>query len=397
MTDMTAYFDYNATAPVKPGVAAAMADALAIGGNPSSVHRNGRMAHAVIERARDQVSRLIGVEPHDIIFTSGGTEANNLALSTLARAGRRLIASAVEHPSVLGPAKRLKAQIAPVDGDGVVDLAELEKLLAADEAPAVVSIMFANNETGVVQPVAEAAEIAHRFGALAHCDAVQAPGRAALDMTALGVDFMSLSAHKMGGPMGCGALAAAAGGGGEISALFEGGGQERGLRPGTENVSGIAGFGVAAELALDDLARADEIRRSRDEMEARLTAAAPGARIIGDGAHRLNNTTCIAMAGVAKPGIAKAGIAKPGIDSETLVMALDLAGVAVSAGAACSSGKVTRSHVLAQMGVDARVADSAIRISLGWQTTPGDIERLIAAWTEIHGRLGSAEVALSAA
>ena len=372
MTDMTAYFDYNATAPVKPGVAAAMAEALAVGGNPSSVHRSGRLAHAFIERARDQVAGLVGAAPQDVVFTSGGTEANNLALNAGARAGRRLIVSAVEHPSVLATAEHLKAELAPVDGDGIVDLAALEDLLAADDTPNMISIMFANNETGVLQPVAEAAGIARRFGALVHCDAVQAPGRIALEMTALGVDFLSLSAHKLGGPMGCGALVAKPGGG-KIAGLFHGGGQERGRRPGTENVSGIAGFGAAAASAPADLARAGEIADLRNEIEVRLLGAAPGARIFAKDVDRLNNTTCITM---------------PGVESETQVMALDLAGIAVSAGSACSSGKVTRSHVLAQMGVDQGQADCAIRISLGWQTTPAEVERLVTAWTDLNGRLG---------
>jgi len=377
MTDMTAYFDYNATAPVKPDVAAAVADALAYGGNPSSVHRVGRMARAVVEGARDQVAMLVGAHARDVVFTSGGTEANNLALTGLAGAGRRLIVSAVEHPSVLVAAEHLKAEIVPVDGDGVVDLAALEQMLAADETPSLVSIMFANNETGVLQPITEAGEIAHRHGALLHCDAVQAPGRVAVDMTALGVDLMTLSAHKLGGPMGSGALIIAASVG-ELSGILKGGGQERGLRPGSENVSGIAGFGKAAELALADLARADDIRSLRDDMEARLLDAAPGAQIIAGAAARLNNTTSIALAGVS---------------SETQVMAFDLAGVALSAGSACSSGKVNRSHVLDCMGVAAEIAESTVRISLGWRTDADDIDRLITAWTDIHNRLGSKDTA----
>ena len=378
MTDMTAYFDYNATAPVKPGVAVAVADALAVGGNPSSVHRNGRLAHAVIERAREQVAGLVGAASRDVIFTSGGTEANNLALHALVTktdqepAGRRLIVSAIEHPSVLAAADHLGATRLPVDGDGVVDLAELERLLAADERPTLISIMLANNETGVIQPIAQAAVIAHKYNALLHVDAVQAAGRLALDINELGVDLMSLSAHKLGGAMGTGALIVTPGVG-KISRLLHGGGQERGLRPGTENVPGIAGFGVAAELALEDLARADEIKALRDDIEAHLTNAASDARVVGVGVPRLNNTTCITM---------------PGVASETQVMALDLAGVAVSAGAACSSGKVVRSHVLSEMGLAPDEADSAIRISLGWQTSANDIERLKAAWTEITGRLG---------
>jgi len=374
MTDMTAYFDYNATAPVKPGVAAAIADALAVGGNPSSVHRNGRLAHAVIEGARDQVAGLVGAASQDVIFTSGGSEANNFALHALVTAGRRLIVSAIEHPSVLAAADRLGATRLAVNADGVVDLAELERLLAADARPALVSIMLANNETGVIQPVAEAAGIAHKYNALLHVDAVQAAGRLAIDIKELGVDLMSLSAHKLGGAMGAGALIVTPHVG-KITGLMQGGGQERGLRPGTENVPGIVGFGVAAELAAEDLAGADEIKAMRDDIEAHLTKA--GGCVIAGGIARLNNTTCITM---------------PGVASETQVMALDLAGVAVSAGAACSSGKVVRSHVLSEMGLAPDEADSAIRISLGWQTSASDIERLKVAWTEIHGRLGGDKI-----
>jgi len=375
MNNATAYFDFNATAPVKPGVAAAIADALAVGGNPSSVHRSGRRAHAVIDTARDQVALLAGTAAKNIIFTSGGTEANNLALEALANTGRRIVVSAIEHPSILAKAGQLNADVIAVGEDGVVDLVELEANLAADETPALVSIMFANNETGVCQPIAEAAEIARRHGALLHCDAVQAPGRVALDMTALDIDLMSLSAHKIGGPMGCGALVVLPRAG-KIAGTVQGGGQERGLRAGTENLPGIAGFGCAAELAIEDLAAADELRQLRDDMEARLQQAAPGARIIGKNAERLNNTTCITM---------------PGVESETQVMALDLAGVAVSAGSACSSGKVTRSHVLESMAIDPADADCAIRISLGWQTTAADVDRLIGAWTELYGRLQSSD------
>jgi cysteine desulfurase len=376
MNMATAYFDFNATAPVKPGVAAVIADALAVGGNPSSVHRSGRRAHAMIDTARDQVAALAGTVAKNVVFTSGGTEANNLALDALADTGRRIVVSAIEHPSILAMAGQLDGQVIAVGEDGVVDLARLEENLAADETPALVSIMFANNETGICQPVAEAVEIAHRYGALLHCDAVQAPGRVALDMTALDIDLMSLSAHKLGGPMGCGALVVLPRAG-KIAGMMQGGGQERGLRAGTENLPGIAGFGCAAELASDDLAGADELGRLRDDMEARLQQAAPGARIIGKNAVRLNNTTCITM---------------PGVESETQVMALDLAGVAVSAGSACSSGKVTRSHVLENMAIDPRDADCAIRISLGWQTTAAEVDRMIGAWTELYGRLQSNDV-----
>ena len=381
MTDMTAYLDYNATTPVKPGVAAAIADALAVGGNPSSVHRNGRLAHAIVEGARDQVGRLVGAASQDVIFTSGGTEANNLALNMFAKAGRRLIVSAVEHLSVLATGDYLDASVLPVDANGVVDLGALEEMLVSDERPALVSVMFANNETGVIQPVAQVAEIVHRHGALMHCDAVQAPGRVAVDMKALGADLMSLSAHKIAGPMGCGALVISPAVG-KLSGWFQGGGQERGLRPGSENVSGIAGIGAAAELSAEDLAAADRVKNLRDDLERRLQAAAPDVLIFGNDVDRLNNTTCITM---------------PGVASETQVMAFDLAGIAVSAGSACSSGKVTPSHVLQAMGVEPEIAECAIRISLGWQSTEADVDRLVTTWTELHDRLGDVKRALPAA
>ncbi len=250
MTTAT-YLDYNATAPLKPAVIAAVSAALAETGNPSSVHRFGRLARRAVEAAREQVAALVGAAPAQVIFTGSGTEANNLAL---AQAGRRVVVSAIEHDSVLqaGSAERIA-----VDRDGVVDLAALERILKSDPAPALVSVMLANNETGVVQPIAEVAKIAHAHGALVHCDAAQAAGKIAIDVQALGADTMALSAHKLGGPQGVGALVV--GDHVALRPLLLGGGQERGRRAGTENVAGIAGFGAAAQAALEDLARMDEI------------------------------------------------------------------------------------------------------------------------------------------
>jgi cysteine desulfurase len=356
-----AYLDHNATSPLRPVALDAMVEALTAGGNPSSVHRVGRTARALIDKARQQVADLVGALASEIVFTSGGTEANNLALTGSGR--RRVLVSAVEHDSVLKAAG--DAEIVPVDREGVVDLGALERLLAASKEPALVSVMFANNETGVLQPIAAVTRLADKYGALVHCDAVQGAGKQPIDLHGLGVDYLSLSAHKLGGPTGVGALAVRSG----VALVPDrlGGGQEVRRRAGTENLSGIVGFGAAAVAARDGLAASD----LRDGLEAELRAFAP-VRVFGAGAPRLGNTTCVAM---------------PGVTSETQVMALDLAGICVSAGAACSSGKVTRSAVLAAMGVAPAEAETAIRISLGWSTTAADIERLIAAWRDLYIRV----------
>ncbi len=359
------YLDYNATAPIRSEAAAAVLHALEIGGNPSSVHRFGRQARRLIEAAREEVARLAGARANQVVFTSGGTEANDLALAGSGRA--RLFVSAIEHDSVRQA--RPDAVAIPVDGDGIVDLERLQDLLGADPAPALVSVMLANNETGVLQPIRRVVEIAHAAGALVHSDAVQAPGRLPLDFAGLGLDLMSLSAHKLGGPQGVGALILADSV--RLEPRLRGGGQERGRRAGTENLAGIAGFGAAAAAARADLARGDQLGFWRDRLEARALQAAPHARIYARGVPRLCNTSCIGVAGSA---------------AETQVIALDLAGVAVSAGAACSSGKVKASHVLAAMGVPADAASAAIRVSLGWRSVSEDIDRFIEAWSAFHAR-----------
>ena len=359
------YLDYNAGAPVKPAVAAAMAEALERDGNPSSVHRFGRLARRAVEDARARVAALVGATPAEVVFTGSGTEANNLALKGSGR--RRLIISAIEHDSVLRAAPG--AGVAPANGDGLVDLAALETALAADHEPALVSVMLANNETGVVQPAAEAAALARAHGALFHSDAVQAPGKVAVDFAALGADLLSLSAHKLGGPQGVGALVVRDGV--ELAPLIDGGRQEMGRRAGTENVAAIVGFGVAAELAEADAREADRLARMRDEIERRLRAIAPDLVVFGEAARRLPNTSCVTM---------------PGVGSETQVMALDLAGVAVSAGSACSSGKVSVSHVRRAMGGAEDHAACAIRVSLGWATTASDADRLVEAWGALYAQ-----------
>lgn len=371
MTNTLVYLDHNATSPVKPGVAEAMSDALTVCGNPSSVHGAGRRARALVDQAREQVAELVGADGATVIFTSGGTEANNMALRGMARGGRRIIASAVEHPSVAEPAKALGAEIILVDENGVADLEALSRLLTGGDRPALVSLMLANNETGVLQPLAEAAELAHAHGALVHCDGVQGPGRTAVDILGLGVDLLTLSAHKMAGPMGVGALVVGPAAHG-LKAQAEGGGQEKGLRPGTENVSGVVGFGAAAALAGDDLNKMPALAALRDRIQFDLTSVAPEAEVFGGGAPRLGNTLLIAM---------------PGVESDTQLMDLDLAGVAVSAGSACSSGKVKASPVLQAMGVGDEAAGRALRISLGWNSTAEDVDKLVAAWKALYLRL----------
>ncbi len=366
------YLDYNATAPVRPAVIEAMARALDSPGNPSSVHGSGRAARRSLEQARAAVAALVGARPDAVLFTSGGTEANNQALAS---ARGPCLVSAIEHDSVLKAAP--DAERLPVDADGRLDLERLAERVAATR-PALVSVMLANNETGVVQPVAEVSRLARRHGALVHTDAVQAAGKLRLDLGALGVDFLTLSAHKLGGPQGVGALvlgAGALGAGIEPAALLRGGSQERRWRPGTENLPGIVGFGRAAELALEDSDVASRTAALRDRLEAEIRKAAPGARVYGAAALRLPNTSCLAM---------------PGVGNQTQLIALDLAGVHVSTGSACSSGKVGPSHVLAAMGVEPAEAASAIRVSLGWASTDADVDRFVAAWTRLYAKAGRA-------
>ena len=361
------YLDHNATSPLRPEAFDAMAEALRAGGNPSSVHRVGRAARARIEAARRQVAALVGALPAEVTFTSGGTEANNLALSGSGR--RRMLVSAVEHDSVLRAATN--TELIAVDRNGMVDLTVLDRMLRSSHEPALVSVMFANNETGVLQPIGDVVRLASKAGALVHCDAVQGAGKVPLDLHALGVDYLSLSAHKLGGPTGVGALVVRSGA--PLIAAQLGGGQELNRRAGTENVAGIAGFGAAAAAAGKGL----DVAGLRERLERTLLDAAPQACVFGAGVPRLPNTTCISM---------------PGVKAETQVMALDLAGVCVSAGAACSSGKVTRSPVLLAMGIEAAVADTALRISLGWNTQPGDIERLIEAWRDLYIRVADSDM-----
>ncbi|MFL5258642.1 MAG: cysteine desulfurase family protein [Hyphomicrobiales bacterium] len=353
------YLDHNATSPLRPAAKSAMLDALDKAGNASSVHAEGRIARTLVDDAREAIARAVGVMPQMVIFTSGGTEANNLALKGAARA--RVLVSAVEHSSVLEAvrASGKAVEIIPVDRNGIVDLESLERMVAVGPK-ALVSVMLANNETGVIQPLRGVVEIARRHGALVHSDCVQVFGKIPVNFGVLGVDLMSLSAHKLGGPVGVGALVAREGL--TLEPLIHGGGQELRRRAGTESVPAIAGFAAAAaENPLD-------ISALRDRLESELE----GAVVVGSTADRLPNTTCMAW---------------PGVDAETLLMAFDLDGFAISSGSACSSGKVAKSHVLSAMGLSADIVAGAIRVSLGWTTTREDVDRFVAAANKITARL----------
>jgi cysteine desulfurase len=374
------YLDWNATAPLRPPVQAAVQEALALVGNPSSVHAEGRAARRLVERAREHVALLVGAAPANVFFTSGGTEANMLALTpAIETAGEkrprdRLFMSAVEHSSVRTGGRFPLAIIEdlPVTADGRLDLAALANALRRACRP-LVSLMLANNETGVVQPVAEAAAMTHASGGLLHVDAVQGAGRIACDIGSLEADVITLSAHKIGGPKGVGALVR---GNEDIhfpEPLVRGGGQERGIRAGTENVAGIAAFGAAAEAARQFGAEeAARMRKLRDLLESGLKSISPHAIIFGEGTERLPNTTLFAVAGMR---------------AETAVIAFDLEGIAVSSGAACSSGKVQPSHVLAAMGVAPSLVGGAVRVSLGWSSSEADVERFLGAWRKLSAAL----------
>ena len=366
------YLDYNATAPIRSGVQEAVAQALGLG-NPSAVHAEGRRARAAVEQARASVAEFCGAAPEGVVFTSGGTEACNLASGLRAApAGEvnRVLVSAVEHAAVRQAAavSGLRVDDLPVNGDGVVELAALDAALSISD-PALVCVMVANNETGVLQPVHEIAERVAAHGSILFCDGVQAAGKIPLNLEDLGCDALAVSAHKIGGPMGVGALVVR--NGLVVPPSITGGGQELGRRGGSENVSGIVGFGLAAQLSMGDLAFGPALAGKRDRMEAELRAAMPDIRIFGANAPRLPNTSCFGLAG---------------LHGETVVMAMDLAGISVSAGAACSSGKVSRSHVLDAMGVEHDVSSGAIRVSLGQDTDDAAVDRLVENWLKLASK-----------
>jgi cysteine desulfurase len=364
------YLDHNATAPLHPAAREAMCAAFDLCGNASSIHAEGRAARALIEAARDEVAAFVGVAPKGVVFTSGGTEALNLALTPHVEAGGEkskpfdlLLAGAGEHPAVLAghrfaPAQLELASLTPLS---VLDLDALGEALSRAQAAghrAMLALQAANNETGVIQPVSEAAGMIHAAGGLLVCDAVQAAGKIPCDLGNLGADALVFSAHKFGGPKGAGALCFGSDSYHIKDALLRGGGQERGLRAGTENIAGIAGMAAALAAAKARLGEQGmALSLWRDEMETEIVRVAPGAVFFGARAERLPNTSCFAL---------------PSIEAQVLLIALDMEGFAVSSGSACSSGKVKRSHVLSAMGVEPELAMGAIRVSLGWNSRRED-------------------------
>ncbi len=365
MVTRRTYLDYNASAPLLPEARAVVLSALDCYANPSSVHGRGRQARAIVETARIAVAEMVGARPADLIFTSGASEANATVV-----AGRwdAIYLSALEHDSVRAAARARGVRVVevPVTPAGMFDVGAFAELAVDAPAASIVSVQRANNETGVVQPVAEAAAVARQHGVRVHCDAVQVPGRIAVDCCDLGVDYLTVSAHKLGGPKGVGALVAVDGA--ALPVLVAGGGQERGRRAGTENVAGIAGFGVAARVAASAQADAFRIAALRDRLEREVTALTPDIVVVGQGSPRIGNTSCLALAGLT---------------ADATVIRMDLAGVEISAGAACSSGKVGQSAALAAMGLPAELARAAIRVSFGSGSTDADIDAFLAAWTTI--------------
>ncbi|WP_456664550.1 cysteine desulfurase family protein [Bradyrhizobium sp. LB13.1] len=371
------YLDWNATTPLRAEARSAMLAAYELIGNPSSVHAEGREARRLVEEARTTLAAALGAQPRNVVFTSAGTEANALALSPGLRgpSGRpveRLLVSAIEHASVLAGGRFPAGEIGQIRvmRSGVIDLDHLKALLS-DGPPALVSIMAANNETGALQPVAEAAAIVHEARGLLHVDAIQALGKIPFDIKAIGADLATFSAHKIGGPKGVGALVVADGVAG-LEPVLRGGGQELNRRAGTENVAGIAGFGAAVRIALQALPEdAERMVTLRDCLENGIRRVA-GAIVFSNDVERLPNTVLFTA---------------PGLKAETAVIGFDLEGVAVSSGSACSSGKVQPSHVLSAMGYDAAVAQGAVRLSLGWSTGPDDINRALEAWRKLGNTL----------
>lgn len=373
------YLDCNGTAPLRQEAREAALAALDLAANPSAVHRQGRQARQLIEEAREMLALLVGAAPRNVMFTSGGSEgaATLLAPGFKGRDGQpasRLIVSAIEHSAVLaggrfGPEN---IDVCPVTADGVIDIAALEDLLKRAEGRALVALMLANNETGIIQPVEQVAELARNYGGAVVCDAVQAIGKMPVDLAALGVDALILSGHKLGAPQGTGAVILAEGAS-LASALIKGGAQEMRRRAGTENVSGIAGLGAACRVAIEQ-GEAEQARMAelRDDLELRLGALPGGCEVLGAHVPRLPNTSLVIAEDVV---------------GETAVIALDLAGVAVATGSACTSGKVAPSHVLAAMGVSAQKSRAALRISLGWSTTKADIDIFLAAFASHRQRV----------
>lgn len=370
------YLDHNATAPVRPEVIEAVASAMAMDGNPLSVHEEGRRAHKIVEDAREEIRKLVNAPVNGVVFTSSGTESIHYALHGATKAHKlsRIFISAIEHPAIAANAETTGAdvEILPVTSAGVIDLdllrARLQRHKSENGGRFLVCLMFVNNETGVIQPVAEAAAIIHEYDGLLFCDAAQAVGKIPVNFVMSGADIMSLTGHKFGGPLGVGAVIA--GPNLPLDPVLRGGGQEMNRRASTTNMPGIAGLGKACALAKESLARAGEIARLRNEMQAAVMNA--GAKIWGSEVDRLPGTLCLSA---------------PGFAAATQLMSLDLAGLAVSAGSACSSGKSNPSHVLTAMGVSKEDATTSIRVSLGWNSTQEDAIAFIREWPKAYARI----------
>lgn len=362
------YLDYNATAPIRPEVIALMQEVMCQQGNASAVHSFGRNARSRVEKAREQIAAFCGVTPGQVTFNSGATEANNTVLKAFA--GDRVLVSAIEHLSMIEPVASVEK--IPVTRDGIIDEAAFEAMLDKGPPPALVSVMMVNNETGAIQPVEKLARLAKKKhpNIFFHTDAVQAAAKMKLDMPSLHVDYLSLSSHKIGGPQGMGALILAPGA--RPAKLLYGSGQEKRQRAGTENVAGIAGFGLAAEMAAAEIAEYNKLAALRDRMERGMMAAAPHLVIYAKNAPRVPNVTAFSL---------------PGVDAQTILMGLDLEGMAISRGTACGSGAVKPSHVIAAMAGPDAPHDGALRISMGWNTTAEDINDFLAAWNKIAERV----------
>ena len=371
------YLDYNASTPLHPKSWEAMQSLLSAQNhayNASAIHSFGREGQKIIENARKDISNLIGADKNQIIFNSGATEGNNTILRHFSTQypNDTILISAIEHPSILEARNTLpNIKIIPVDDNGLIIIEELERLLK-ENTVCLVSIMAANNENGAIQDVSEMSKITNANNALYHCDATQAAGKISINMKELDIDFLTISSHKIGGPQGVGALAL--GICGQSPSLLFGGGQEKSLRAGTENVAGIAGFGAAARSALNNIEEYQKLKKLRDDFESKLKDISPDIIIHSQGAKRIANTSFFSL---------------PNADSQTLLMALDLEGIAVSNGSACSSGRVKPSHVLEAMGKDKKLTSSALRISMGWATKGEDIEAFLEAWQKIYTRMSN--------
>lgn len=367
MTQVPIYLDYNATAPLRPEAAAAMTQFLTTTGNASSIHGYGRAVRRDVERAREQLAQMLNANPADVVFTSGATEANNAVI--FKAPVKRVLYSAIEHPSVSEVASQVPhSLVIPVLSNGVVNVDELEKMLQTEAGTTLVSVMWVNNETGVIQPVEQISALCKKYGALFHCDAVQALGKIQIDLQQTSIDYLTLSGHKIGGPAGVGALVYSHDT--VLEKFIHGGGQEKRRRAGTENAIGIIGFGAAAQAVQQQ--RDTQLSVWRDALEQKMKAAIPQVQVIGADAPRVGNTIQIIL---------------PGVTAEKQLMALDLAGVAVSSGAACSSGSVRPSAVLLAMDIPESRARCAIRISMGFATTRDELDRFFDLWVTNSQRL----------